>query len=317
MAKINFPRPFGRNQSGKEPDDLGFGTRLTGSNERLINADGSYNIERRGMSGWTPYQSLVEMGWAKIFGTILLFFLIVNGFFATLYLVTGVEHLAGVHGIDLPGKLIDCYFFSVQTFTTVGYGAIHPVSLASHLVASANALVGLMSFALMTGLFFARFAKPRAQFLFSTIALIAPYRDGWSFQFRIANKRNNQIINLKARMIMSWVEGKSNDKSRHYAGMELELDRVSFFPLNWTIVHAIKDGSPLFEKSEREVERMNAEFLVLIEGYDETYAQMVHANRSYTWRELQWKKRFKLMYYPGENGKTVLDLGMIDEVESV
>ncbi|MBK7409591.1 MAG: transporter [Saprospirales bacterium] len=312
---MNLPKSLRKSKLLKEPEDLGFGTRLTESDERLINPDGSFNIDRIGLRSWTPYQSLVEMSWPKFFLVLLSFYSAVNFLFAFLYVLVGVENLAGAEDPALGMDLAEAFFFSVQTLTTVGYGAIHPLGLSANIVASLNALVGLMSFALMTGLFFARFAKPKAQVLFSSSALIAPYQDGWSFQFRIANKRNNQVINLRARMIMSWIEEKGGEKIRRYGQMDLELDQVSFFPLNWTIVHAINEGSPLNNRTQKDLERMNAEFLVLIEGYDETYAQMVHVNRSYSWRELQWHKRFKTMYHSSKGGRIVLDLSQIDELQ--
>ena len=315
MARMNLPKSLRKSKLLKEPEDLGFGTRLTESDERLINPDGTFNIDRVGLRNWTPYLSLVEMSWPKFFLVLLSFYTAVNFLFAFLYVLAGVENLAGAADPALGIDMAEAFFFSVQTLTTVGYGAIHPLGLSANVIASLNALVGLMSFALMTGLFFARFAKPKAQVLFSSNALIAPYQDGWSFQFRIANKRSNQVINLRARMIMSWVEEKGGARIRRYGQMNLERDQVSFFPLNWTVVHAINEDSPLNNRTQKDLERMNAEFLVLIEGYDETYAQTVHANRSYSWRELQWHKRFKTMYHSSEGGRVMLDLSEIDEVE--
>lgn len=315
MARMNLPKSLRKSKFFKEPEDLGFGTKLTETDERLINPDGTFNIDRVGVRSWTPYQSLVEMGWLKFFVVLLAFYTAVNLLFAILYVLIGIEHLSGANNSALGWPLAEAFFFSVQTLTTVGYGAVHPTGLVSNVIASINALVGLMSFALMTGLFFARFSKPKAQILFSNRALIAPYQDGWSFQFRIANKRNNQVINLQARMIMSWIEEKNGERVRRYSQMPLERDQVSFFPLNWTIVHAIREDSPLYNRDEREMERINAEFLVLIEGYDETFAQTVHSNRSYTWRELAWHRRFKTMYHPAKGGRIRLDLSEIDEIE--
>jgi len=315
MARIKIPGTFRRNIFTREPEDLGFGTQLTGADERLINPDGSFNVERSGATGWTPYQAMLEMSWPKFFALIAIFFLLVNGFFASLYLLAGVESTHGVK--SLGEQFAESFFFSVQTFTTVEYSEIRPVGLPGRIVATFNSLVELIGFAMVTGLFYARFAKPRAQFLFSSFALIAPYQGRWSFQFRIANKRKNQIINLKARMFMSWIEARGEDRVRRYAAMDLVREQVSLFPLNWTIVHAIRKGSPLFGRTEKDLEQIGAEFLILIEGYDETYTQDVYANHSYTWKELKWGKRFKRMYYEGENGRTVLDLGLINEVEEL
>ncbi|MDX1665631.1 MAG: ion channel [Saprospiraceae bacterium] len=293
-------------------DDLGFGTQMTSSGQRLINRDGSYNIRRKGLFTWTPYQSLVEMSWPRFLLLVLLYYLLVNALFAFIFTWLGVEQLDGL----VPGTFFQdfshAFFFSIQTFTTVGYGAINPIGTGANFLASLDALVGLMSFALVTGLLFARFSLPRAQILFSRWALIAPYRGGESFQFRIANKRNNKIINLEAEVIMSWVEKTGGSRKRRFATLPLERNHVALFPLNWTIVHPIDDSSPLSNLDSRMIIDLQTEFIVLIKGYDETFAQDVHINGSYTCREIVWGASFRPMYF-SRRGHTVLDLSRISE----
>ena len=138
------------------------------------------------------------------------------------------------------------------------------------------------------------------------------------FMFRIANRRDNQVINLEAKVSMSWVEDDGfNKKRRRFARLPLEIEKVVMLPLNWTIVHPIDKDSPLFGKTAKDLERMNMEVIVLIEGFDETYSQTVHASGSYCDEELLWNVKFKPMYYPGKNLQTVLDLDTIDEVAKV
>ena len=167
-----------------------------------------------------------------------------------------------------------------------------------------------MSFALATGLFFARFSKPEAQIIYSKNALITPFKKGTAFQFRIANLRNNKIINLEAKVNMTWVEEIDGLKRRRFSSLNLERDKIFLFPLNWTIVHSISKESPLYGKSMTELSKMQTEFLILVEGYDETFAQIVHTNNSYTWDEIIWDVRFETMYRP-EKGKTFLELDKI------
>ena len=167
--------------------------------------------------------------------------------------------------------------------------------------------MGLIAFALATGLFFARFSKPKAQILFSEKAIIAPYQGGTGFEFRIANLRNNRLIDLKATVIMSWLEDVDGNMKRKFTPLPLERDKVTLFPLNWTIVHPIDEKSPFYKKTETDVDEMKAEILVMLQGYDETYAQNVHVNRSYTFFEIEWNVSFDPMYhYDDEDSITIL-----------
>lgn len=299
-------------------NDLGFGSSITAGEGRLINRDGSYNILRRGGKAWRPYQVLVEMSWWWFFALITVIYVVVNAFFALIYLIIGLEYLSGAQPAgSLLGDFFVAFFFSVQTFTTVGYGAISPTGIAANIVASIDALVGLMGFALATGLFFARFAQPQSSILFSKQAVIRSYRDTpyQSFQFQIVNQRNNKLINLSAKVSMSWVaEDEQGQKARRFTLLELEREKIFLFPLNWVLVHVIDKDSPLWQKTPKELEDMQPEFLVLLQGYDETFAQDIHANSSYIYKDLVWGKKFRRMYFP-ESGYTVLELDWIDELE--
>lgn len=294
--------------------DPGFGTKITGSSERLINKDGSYNIIREGQQEWTIYQTMLEMSWRRFFTHVVAYYLLINILFAIGFVLIGVERLAGVTAVGFWEDLAQGFFFSVQTFTTVGYGAINPQGIAANLLASADALVGLISTALATGLFFARFSKAKAQLIFSKDALISPYHDSGklSFQFRIANLRDSKVINLKASVILSWVEGQNGITSRRFQNLPLERDQVNLLPLNWTIVHVIEDNSPINGWEPKDFTDHQAEIIIFLEGFDESFGQRVHVSSSYTCREIRWNARFEPMYYPS-SGKTVLDLDAIHE----
>lgn len=317
MKLRDFTSSLTGRASGEE-NDLGFGSGITSGEERLINRDGSYNILRRGGSAWRPYQILVEMSWLRFFAFIALIYVAVNAFFAFVYLSIGLDKLSGAQPTDtILGDFFVAFFFSVQTFTTVGYGAISPTGIAANIVASIDALIGLMGFALATGLFFARFSQPKSSILFSKNAVVRPYKDTpyQSFQFQIVNQRNNKLINLSAKVSMSWVaEDERGRKVRRFSLLELERDRVFLFPLNWVLVHIIDKESPLWQKTPEELEAMQPEFLVLLQGYDETFAQDIHANSSYISKNIVWGKKFRRMYFP-EDGHTVLELDWIDELE--
>ena len=296
-------------------NDLGFGTKYTSEGQRLINKDGSFNVKRTGLKHWTPYQDMVEMSWTNFSLLIICIFCLVNSFFAILYVIIGIDSLSGVMPKNLLEDFANAFFFSVQTFTTVGYGSISPQGIFVNIVASIDALVGLMSFALATGLFFARFSKPKAQIIFSDYAIIAPYKEMTGFEFRIANLRNNRLINLKATLIMSWLENDKGEKKRRFFPLKLERNTVTLLPLNWTIVHPIEADSPFFQNTAEDLIRREAEVLIMIEAYDETYAQTVNVNRSYTAKEMIWNVKFDPMYhYDDEEGITILQLDQINKV---
>lgn len=318
MKISDFTKPFKSNRDNTE-NDLGFGTRVISSGGRLINKDGSYNIIRKGLNAWVPYQSLVEMPWINFLGLVTLFYFCINAFFAIVFLFIGVEHLSGIVPQEsIFSNFASAFFFSVQTFTTVGYGAISPDGALADLVAAIDALVGLLSFALATGLLFARFAKPKANIIFSEQALIRSYKDTNynSLQFQIVNRRNNKIINLDARVVLSWIDKRVDANIRKFMSMPLERDHIYLFPLNWVIVHVIDEESPLWQWEKKDFEEKEVEVLILLRGFDETFAQDVHASSSYTFHEIQWNKRFASMYY-AEDGHTVIELDRVHHMVSL
>jgi inward rectifier potassium channel len=317
MNLRDLTQPF-RRSSGAEPaDDFGLGDQIGSQGGRLINRDGSFNVRRQGGSNWSPYEELVEMSWPRFLFLVFCVYTGLNALFALAFVGIGTETLAGGEAITNGwSQFAHGFFFSVQTFTTVGYGAISPAGNAANLLSALVALVGLLSLALATGLVFARFSQPKARIRFSEYAVVAPYQDTpyQSLQFRIANVRNNKIINLKASVVLTWLEGPFGQCKRRFAPLELERESVALFPLNWTIVHIIDEKSPLYDWDYQRICNLNSEMLIMIEGFDETFAQTIHANMSYTCREIYWNARFLPMYH-AERGTTVLDLDRIDDME--
>jgi len=309
--EFNIKQPF----KNTPFNDLGFGVKITAAGERLINKDGSFNIIRKGRKTWTPYQFLLGMSGPRFTLFSLAFFIAINTIFASLFMLIGVEQLHGVPQGTFISDFLYAFFFSVQTFTTVGYGGINPVGITANFVASLCASVGLIAFALITGLFFARFSKPRSHIAFSQKALLTAYKDGLNcFQFRIVNTRSHKIINLEASVIFTWLEEKDDELSRHYANLKLERAKVFLFPLNWTIVHPITKKSPLFEKSLTELTDMHGEFMVMLKGFDESYNQLIHTNTSYIAEDMETDVKFYPMYTSSADSPTVLHLDCIDKL---
>lgn len=296
--------------------DLGFGTAISRNAKRLINPDGSMNVIRRGggLRDIHPYHYLIGISWGRFWLIVFGFMFLFNMLFAALYVLVGTEQLNGlIEDESLLGQFAQAFYFSVQTFTTVGYGAISPEGHSASFIASIEAAFGLIGFAFATGILYGRFARPTARILFSDKALIAPYRDGIKgFMFRIVNGRDNQLIELEVKVMLTWFKH-ATDTSRTYEPMKLERNRVALFPLSWTIVHPIDKDSPFHQLSEEEFAHCNPEILITIKGYDDTFAQDVHARSSYKAEDLVWGAKFKKMFYTDEDGETILQLDKLGE----
>lgn len=295
--------------------DLGFGTKLNTQGERLINKDGSFNVIRHGHRTWTPYQSLIEIHWFNFLFLVSLSFGLITLLFAGLFFWVGPAEFNGVSAERSWRAFWELFFLSVQTFTTVGYGYMSPKGMLANMVASIEAFTGAIVIAMATALFFARLARPKAKILFSSKAIIGPYRNGYGFLFRIANLRNNRIINLEAKLTLSWIEQEDGNLRRRFANLDLEREKVNLFPLNWTIVHPIEDTSPLSGLSPAEIRAVQPEFIILIGGFDETFAQNVHATSSYTAADLVFDAQFGPMFYQDARGHMVLELNKIDDYQ--
>ncbi|MDR3698437.1 MAG: ion channel [Candidatus Sulfopaludibacter sp.] len=296
--------------------DPGLTQQFTSPFRRVINQDGSFNVHRRGTT-WRdihPYMYLINMGWVKFFATLVLGYFLANLVFAGIYFALGPDQLSGADSPTAFGRLLNDFFFSSHTLSTVGYGNISPKGIAANSVAAFEALVGVLAFAVATGLLFGRVSRPSARIGFSDQILMAPYQDGTSLQFRVVNRRTNDLMDLDVRMMLMTVETKSGKPSREYNRLKLERDQLVFIPLTWTIVHPIDSESPLFGKTEADLKQQQAELLIVIKAYDDTFSQMVVARHSYRYDEIVWGRRFSPAFFVDEQGDMVLELPKLGEL---
>lgn len=262
------------------------------------------------------------MGWGRFLAIIATFYVLVNALFAIAYLACGHGALVGPGFVGHSSFFSDyfrAYFFSVETFGTVGYGNIAPVGMAANVTLTVESFIGLLSAALTTGLVFARFSRPNAAIVYSRHALIAPYRGIKAFMFRCANERSDQLIEVSVQIMYSRIDVRPNgERVREFTALPLEFDKVTFFALSWTVVHPIDDSSPLFNLTAEDLTAGEAEFLVLLSGNDDTFAQVVHSRTSYKANEIIWNARFRSMFIESrERGTTGMDLSRIHEYEPV
>jgi inward rectifier potassium channel len=303
-----------------ENRDLGFGSKVAGeSQRRLLNRDGSFNVARTGLNpfaAFSLYHSLLQISWPRFFGFVVIGYLIANAVFACAYMACGEGALLVPENLQIGNQFWEAFFFSVHTMATIGYGNITPVGVAANVIVTFEALFGLLGFALITGMLFARFSRPTAKILFSENAVVAPYRGIKAFQFRITNGRCNEIIELHATVILSQFEDIGGRKLRRFYPLQLERERVAFFTLSWTIVHPINESSPLFGKTERDLLETDAEILVLLTGIDETFSQTVHTRSSYKNDEIVWQAKFGDIYNPPTpTGRLTIDVRKLHSIE--
>jgi inward rectifier potassium channel len=287
--------------------DPGLGQRYEGKVERVINKDGTFNVRRIGMRKHL-YQSMINADKYWFYASMVLFYLVINALFALIYLAIGIDKLGVVNDVVHTNDFLTALFFSMQTFTTVGYGSYYPIDYWANLIAGLEAMTGWIFFAISTGLVYGRFAKPSARILFSNNALIAPYQDIRSLQFRLVNRRSNVLLDLEARVMLVANDLSGNSVNRKYYNLRLEISTIHFFPLSWTVVHPIDEKSPLYGITKEELKKANAEVLILIKAFDETFGQHVHVRFSYRWDEMVWGAKFVRNFHTDSNGEVVVDV---------
>ena len=300
-------------------NDFGFGSRVAGeSRRRLLNRDGSFNVERRGLPflrSLNLYHLVLTVSWPRFYLFFASLYFLMNLAFAGGYYLCGPGALAGSTARMPVERFEEAFFFSVQTLATIGYGRLSPNGHAANVLVTVEALVGLGGFALVTSLLFARFSRPEARLLFSARAVVAPYRGGTGLMFRVANARRSQLLEVTATVSLSRRETVDGGPVRRFYELPLERKRVVFFPLHWVVVHPIDAQSPLWGVAEGAFRDSDAEVLVYLTAFDETFSQVVHARSSYKFHEVAFGARFVDMFLTRDDGVIAIDLRRLDRIE--
>ncbi|PYO08579.1 MAG: transporter [Gemmatimonadetes bacterium] len=302
--------------------DLGFGTEVArGTRRRLLNRDGSFNVVRDALdplSSLSLYHWLLTISWPRFLAFISGSYIIVNIFFAVAFLLLGPDALQSSTGDFAGSPFYRAFFFSVDTFATIGYGNIIPVGAAANTLVTIEALLNIVGVALATGVIFARFSRPSARIIYSRNAIVAPYREKTALEFRIANARSSQLIEVQVQAILTKLEQVGDSTVRKFYDLSLERNRVVFFPLSWTVVHPIDPASPMWGLTHADLLKAEAELLVLLIGTDETVSQSVHSRSSYQASEIVWGAKFSNMFMRTEaEGIIGMNLSRIHEIERV
>ena len=300
--------------------ELGFGNKVVESNQRLMNKDGSSNVRRKGLPFFQSvsiYQTLITMPWWKFNLLVFFFYITVNLIFALLYYFIDPNHLNGMEYTNELEKFAEVFFFSAQSLTTVGYGRLNPTGYFDSTLASIESLIGLLGFALATGLLYGRFSRPLARILFSKNMVIAPYKGISALMFRIANRTKSELVDIQASVILSYVIEENGKPVRKFSNLKLELTKVNLLSMSWTIVHPIDEESPMYGWKEEDFKKNDLEVLALLQAYEETFSQTVHTRTSYTNEELHYGAKFNSMMEAGPNGSVILALDKMDSFVKV
>ncbi len=296
--------------------DLGLGNDFQENEKRLFNKDGSFNVRKIGLLTGVRdiYVYLTEISWSRFIPVLFLSYFALNLIFALIYYFVGVENLSGARTGSELQNFMSCLYFSSQTFTTVGYGTISPTGIPVNLIASIEAMVGLLSFSLATGLLFGRFARPNLKMKFSENILISPYGKSTEkgLMFRITNRRDTTLLETSAQLIATTsYQDKNGKMKRDFARLNLEISEIKMFPSLWTVVHPIDEESIFAKHSLEELIKRNIEVLVMIKSHDESYGRAVYARTSYKGDEIIVNAKFKTSSLLNAEGELTLDIDTI------
>lgn len=305
-------------RSNKIPDAIsntGFGAN---QGARLVRPDGTPNLVKRGIPLWariSMYHSLLRMPRMRFLGVVFLFYTSINVVFALLYYFIGVEHLSGNEAaVTKTDQFLKAFFFSAQTITTVGYGHTAPLTIAANVVASFESLIGILAFALVTGLFYGRFAKPKAFILFSSKMIVAPHKGGRAIMIRVATYKNNHLTDAEAIVTAAMTDPRGTTPQAKFYPLKLEISKINSMALSWTIVHSIDDASPFFQCTEADIRTRKLELIVAIKAFDDHFSNTVQQRTSYTVETMLYGVKFLPMFEHAPDGDyTILNLDEIDK----
>ena len=312
---------FNKSKTLRTDVGTGFGTNSNSTGGRFVNKDGHANVVKRGvnlLNRYSWYHTMLEMKTGKFLLLIFLIYIVANLFFAGIYYLIGIDHLAGVNTGSSFKNFTEVFFFSAQTFTTVGYGRISPVGFMASAVSTFEAFLGLLSFAIATGLFYGRFSRPQAFLKFSNNALIAPYQEGTALMFRVAPYKNNTLSQLEVTLTMAITTEENGKLTDQFFSLDMEISKINSLALSWTIVHPINEASPFHGLSKEDISRTDIEIMVFVKAFDEVFSNNVVSRTSYISNEIVWGAKFNMMYHPNEDmSKTILTLDKLNSYSNV
>lgn len=306
--------PFSRlnNDTGlsTKNNDLGSG--------RFINKDGSYNLVKEGMPFWkriSVFHDMLNLPSWKFVTVIVVYYLIINLGFTSVYFLIGSDELTGLpQGVSNWRIFKELFYFSTETYTTVGYGRVNPIGDLANLVSGLESLTGLLSLAIVTGLIYGRFSKPRSYLAFSEHALVSPYKEITGLMFRFAAYKDmHTLTDLEVKVNIGLKVLENEEPVYKYFSLDLERNRVESLPMSWTVVHPINETSPFYGLTEEDMKNADVELYVMLRGFDDVFSNYVLQRTSYTYQEILFNRKFVPMYRESDDGRTtILELHKIN-----
>ena len=316
MSKIR--RAIDRRRAG---EDLGIDRTAHKGRQRTINPDGSYNMERRTgrlLGNFYLYHWLITAPWRRYWLIVVGFYAMMNVFFASIYYFIGIDQLSGAEAATPALRFLHCFFFSAQSFTTVGYGGIFPVGRTANFVAALEAFTGLMTFALATGTLYGRFSRPISRIKYSKNIIFSPYKDITGMQFMVANEMSSSLMEMEARVNIGWYEDDgTGNMIRRFAQVNLEIDKISLFPTSWILNHPIDEESILYGRPFDEIKKMDLEIYVLLKGFDDVFSQTIYSRHSYMVGDFIYGAKFRRPWVINDEGRIVMDLTKVGDYDVV
>ncbi|HWY25673.1 MAG TPA: ion channel [Nevskia sp.] len=277
---------------------------------------GDVDAIKLGMSRFSlsdPYYLVLTISWPVFFVLTVSFYLSTNLFFALAYLV-----VPGCINGARPGVFLDHFFFSIETLATVGYGVMSPASIYGHVVASTEIIFGLMSMAVITGLVFTRFSRPRPRLLFSRVAVVAPYEERQALMLRVVNQRHGTVAEAAARLSLLRRTTTTQGRTlRRFIDLRLERASTPIISLSWTLIHVIDEQSPLWGMTAQDLEEAGGLLLASISGYEESISASVVARQAYPARKVLFGHEFVDVMDQLPSGEVVLDVARFHDTEPV
>ncbi len=300
--------------------NTGFGTNAANYGGRLLKQNGTPNIEKKGIGFFARvswFHSMLSISAWRFFLIVLFFYITVNLFFTVLYYLIGVEHLIGLKTGSESEKFMEAFFFSTQTYTTVGYGRISPEGFLMNAVSSFHALIGLLSFAVATGLMYGRFSRPKAFIKFAKDSLISPYKADSALMIRLAPFKNTALTDAEAKVTLAIITTENGKTVNQFFNLDLEMKAINSLTLSWTIVHPINKESPLYNFTKEDFKNKKGEIIVFVKAFDDMFSNTVIARTSYTFNEVIYGAKFVPMFHRDQQkDTTVLELDKLSIVES-
>lgn len=301
----------------KDIDNTGLSTKTDIRGPRFITKDGKANVIKKGVSYYdrfSIYHYMLNLPNWKFILYVFGFYTTINFLFACFYFLFCLGHLQGVILGSRWENFEEAYFFSSQTLTTVGYGRISPVGLLTNTIASLEALIGIMALAIITGLLYGRFVKPKAYLRFSKDAVIAPFKDGMALMMRVTPIKNTSLTDVSVQVTCSLLVEEDGKRTYKFYPLLLQFSNINSLYLNWTIVHPIDAESPLYGLVEKDIADADVEIVVYLKAFDEHFSSTVIARTSYTYDEIVFNAKFERMYYDTESG-TVLEVDKLNSYQ--